>query len=157
MEPRERSPRLPNLGEKLQHLPKVGWLERLLYGSASEQGGDVMSGGDGSERDNGAAEAELDDELSAAIDDAARKGIKRVEDQDPLGEGKTGIMPLLLIGQQMSYDPNVWRPNYSLLPENDPERIAFERGEPIPLHESKRYKATMEFLEEIDAELGWPE
>lgn len=108
---------------------------------------------------NGAAEVELDDELSAAIDDAARKGIKRVADQDPLGESarSTDIMPLLLIGTQVSYDPNVWRPNYSLLPEDDPERIAFERGEPIPLIESKRYKRTMEFLEEIDAELGWPE
>lgn len=116
-----------------------------------------MSGGNGNGRHNAAAEAELDDELSAAIDEAARKGIKRVEDQDPLGEGKLGIMPRLLIGAQVSYDPNVWRPNYSLLPEDDPERIAFERGEPIPLIESKRYKETMEFLEEIDAELGWPE
>jgi hypothetical protein len=107
----------------------------------------------GNGRHNGAdVEAGQDDELTAAIDDAARKGIKRVEDQDPLSEDKLGIMPLLLIGTQMSYDPAVWGPNYSLLPESDPERIAFERGEPIPLTESPRYKATMKFLDELDSD-----
>jgi hypothetical protein len=105
---------------------------------------------------NGAGiKTEQDNALNSAIDDAARMGVMRTEAQDPLSKDKQGIMPMLLIGRQVSYDPDVWRPNYSLLPEDDPERIAFERGEPIPFTESQRYKGTLRFLDELDADSGF--
>lgn len=89
--------------------------------------------------------------VQRAIDDAVREATKRVEERDPLGEGRQGIMPKLLIGLQKSYDPTTWEPDYSLLPKDDPERKAYEAGKPIPLSQSERYKAAHQLLEELDA------
>jgi hypothetical protein len=100
-----------------------------------------------------------DAELDAILDVAARKAIKRVDAQDPLGEDKPRIMPLLLIGAQRGYDPAMWSPDpRARAPLGSPERLAWE-SDPHPItpdhpEVSKVFRFVDELDAIVDAELG---
>lgn len=171
MEPAETPPRLRGLQDRVHGLRMVRWLGRLRL-SMTGQGSDSVSRRNGGKPEhNGDASTGKsapgkpstsesspagDSELRVFIDNAVRSAIKRVDDADPLGKNKQGILPNLLIGTQVSYDSACWSPDpRARAPIGSPERDAWE-ADPNPItHLDKDVQQVYLFLDGIDAETGF--
>ena len=98
----------------------------------------------------------VSDELSAFIDKTVTNAIERVDEADPLGKGKQGSFPKLLIGTQVSYDPARWSPDpRARAPIGSPERDAWE-ADPNPVSQlDEEVRQVYYFLDGIDADTGF--
>ncbi len=155
----ENPPRLSQLGEKLQK--RQGWFENLLRLFNSEQGGDVVSGGNGNGNgaspngvnEDGDVDSPADTELDTIVASAVRTALERAaaeKAKDPLREDNGDIMPQLLIGAQVSYNTDTWSPDLrSRAPEGSPERLAYE-ADPITFSHPE-VRAAFRLVDEIDA------
>jgi hypothetical protein len=125
----------------------------LRFGQRTPRG-DAVSHGNGHNGD-AHTNGHTNGDLKAFIRSAARDAVDRVEAQDPLSKENQGGETWLLIGPQRAYDPEVWRPDYSLLPKGDPERVAAEAGRPTPFSQSGRYQRAFDLLDALDKESGF--
>lgn len=147
----------------VQSLRSVDWLEKLLRHPRGDEGGSVVSEGNGNQ--NGAAPTNGNgghsskdadstaESLETMISEVAAEAMEEAAKNDPFAADKDSIYPRLTIGAQMPFPG--FGPDRSQLPEDDPERIAYEQGNPIPLSKSPRYRARLALLEELDTPSGF--
>lgn len=95
---------------------------------------------------------EAERRVASSVLRAVKKGIE--EEDKKFAED---IVQPLELGPQRYTDPAIWGPDYKTLPEDSPERLAWESGNPLPLTVDRRWQAAGELVDKLDAAVGdWP-
>jgi hypothetical protein len=98
--------------------------------------------------------SDLENLVAKAVDEAIE--IADEESRQEAENSDDDFADPLPLGPQRYTDPDIWAPNYSLLPSNSPERKAYEDGNPIPLTQDKRMQAATKLVNELNAESPYP-
>jgi hypothetical protein len=91
----------------------------------------------------------ISEEMRLFIDEKVDKAVKEREEEERRKRAED-LVPPLSLGPQSYEDPRCWSPDYSLLPPDDPARIAWEKGDPIPLARDEHYSKALELVVYLD-------
>lgn len=88
-------------------------------------------------------------EMRLFIDEEVDKAVKELEEEERRQRAQD-LVPPLSLGSQVYEDPRCWSPDYDLLPPDDPARIAWEKGDPIPLARDEHYSKALDWVVKLD-------